>query len=74
MLLIKGVKVIDRAVYDRIEKLKTDALVLDKFYIPTRYPNGLPEITPETAYTEKEALEGIRIAKEFYFFINGLFD
>jgi len=37
---------------------------LDKFYIPTRYPNGLPGGLPSQAYTEPEArsaLEGARL-------------
>lgn len=42
--------------YDPIRKLKSPAAFLDKFYIPTRYPNGLPELTPSEAYTHKEAL------------------
>jgi HEPN domain-containing protein len=24
--------------------------ILDRFYIPTRYPNGLPDITPDVAF------------------------
>ena len=31
------------------------AKALDKLYIPTRYPNGLPDLTPSEAYTETEA-------------------
>jgi HEPN domain-containing protein len=27
------------------------AAFLDKFYIPTRYPNGLPDLTPGQVYT-----------------------
>lgn len=32
---------------------------LDKFYIPTRYPNGLPEVIPADAYTSAEASAAI---------------
>lgn len=28
---------------------------LDKLYIPTRYPNGLPELTPEDFYIKEDA-------------------
>ena len=28
---------------------------IDRFYIPTRYPNGLPDITPDIAYIEEDA-------------------
>jgi HEPN domain-containing protein len=30
-------------------------MVLDRFYIPTRYPNGLPDITPDVAFTNEDA-------------------
>jgi HEPN domain-containing protein len=32
------------------------ALLLDKLYIPTRYPDALAELTPSQAYTRAEAL------------------
>ena len=28
------------------------AATLDQFYIPTRYPNGLPDLTPHEVYTK----------------------
>ncbi|MEZ0321969.1 MAG: HEPN domain-containing protein [Thermus sp.] len=31
------------------------ALALDKLYIPTRYPDALPGLTPKKAYTREEA-------------------
>jgi hypothetical protein len=34
------------------------------FYIPTRYPNGLPDLTPSEAYMEEDAEECIRHATE----------
>lgn len=30
-------------------------MVLDRFYIPTRYPNGLPDITLAAAFDEADA-------------------
>jgi predicted nucleotidyltransferase len=33
------------------------------FYIPTRYPNGLPDITPDVAYTDEDAEACIGYAK-----------
>lgn len=36
---------------------------LDKLYVPTRYPNGLPEMTPAEAYTAKEAADAIAAAE-----------
>ena len=36
--------------------LTGDAALLDQFYIPTRYPNGLPSpAVPGEAYTEAQA-------------------
>ena len=29
--------------------------VLDRYYIPTRYPNGLPDLTPGQVYFRKDA-------------------
>ena len=40
------------------------AKALDKCYIPTRYPNGLPSGAPADAYTEKEARQAIRYAED----------
>jgi len=36
---------------------------LDKLYIPTRYPNGLPELTPSEVYIEEEAQKAIESSK-----------
>ena len=32
---------------------------LDKLYIPTRYPDGLPDLTPSEVFTEADALAAI---------------
>ena len=39
------------------------AKMLDKFYIPTRYPNGLEAGAPADAYTAAEAEQAIRHAE-----------
>jgi HEPN domain-containing protein len=39
------------------------AALLDKFYIPTRYPNGLPDLTPGQVYTRKDAQQGLETAQ-----------
>jgi HEPN domain-containing protein len=36
---------------------------LDKFYIPTRYPNGLPDLTPGQVYQRAEGEEGLQTAR-----------
>jgi len=38
------------------------AATLDKFYIPTRYPNGLPDLTPADVYREHDGLQGVEVA------------
>lgn len=39
------------------------ALALDKLYIPTRYPDALPGLTPKEAYTREEAEKALRDAQ-----------
>lgn len=39
--------------------LRPTGAALDKFYITTRYPNGLPDGVPADAYTEPEASDAI---------------
>lgn len=42
-----------------------DAVKLDEYYIPTRYPNGLPGGVPSQFYTDpKEAEEAMSLAKK----------
>lgn len=40
------------------------AKILDKFYIPTRYPNGLVEGAPTEFYTREEAEHALACATE----------
>ena len=41
------------------------AALLDKYYIPTRYPNGLPDLTPGQVYTQGDAAFGLVAASSF---------
>jgi len=43
----------------------TNAAHLDKFYIPTRYPNGLPDLTPGQTYISQDSTQAIEKAKFF---------
>ncbi len=45
-------------------KLLSYAKVLDKHYIPTRYPNGFESGAPTDFYTQEEAENAIQYAKE----------
>ena len=48
---------------DFSEKVKRWA-VLDAYYIPTRYPNGLPDSIPARVYTEETAKNAAALAEE----------
>ncbi|MCX6383575.1 MAG: HEPN domain-containing protein [Actinobacteria bacterium] len=42
---------------------------LDKYYIPTRYPDGLPGGIPSNAYIEEDAKMAISMAEEIMDFV-----
>jgi HEPN domain-containing protein len=52
-------------------KLSEAAKILDKHYIPTRYPNSFERGIPADYYTQKEAKEAIKNAKEIIKFCQG---
>jgi len=39
--------------------------LLDRYYIPTRYPNGIPDLTPGVSYFQQDATVAIQTAKFF---------
>ena len=41
------------------------AALLDRFYIPTRYPNGLPDLTPGQSFFAPDAEQAITVATAF---------
>ncbi|MCX5885332.1 MAG: HEPN domain-containing protein [Proteobacteria bacterium] len=43
-----------------------DARFLDKLYIPTRYPNGLPQGIPHDYFTKSDAEQAIEAAWRIY--------
>ena len=54
---------------DGTSRLITDQLVqsaatLDRFYIPTRYPNGLPDLIPSSSYFQSDADTALFAASE----------
>lgn len=49
--------------FENSDELADLAALLDKFYIPTRYPNGLPDLTPGQVYGRKDASEGLDAAR-----------
>ena len=62
--LIEGLEDVDLKLYQELKGLINEGTVLDRFYIPTRYPNGLPELTPAEAYLEGDAASCIQQATE----------
>lgn len=46
-----------------LQPLLLQALALDKLYIPTRYPDALPGLTPKEAYTQEEAQKALMDAQ-----------
>jgi HEPN domain-containing protein len=62
--LIEDLESVSPDRYNEFEPLTRRALILDRFYIPTRYPNGLPDITPDVAFTGEDAEECINHAQK----------
>jgi HEPN domain-containing protein len=60
--LIEDLDKVDLNLYDRVKGLIRAGTILDRFYIPTLYPNGLPELTPGEAYMDEDAELCIRQA------------
>lgn len=53
------------------EPLMEGAKILDKYYIPARYPNGFDIGAPMDYFTEKEANEAIDYASKIIRFCEG---
>ncbi len=47
--------------------------ILDGHYVPTRYPNSLPDSIPARVYTRDAAQEAVRLAREIVTFVQGWF-
>ncbi|MGP3666789.1 MAG: HEPN domain-containing protein [Candidatus Bathyarchaeota archaeon] len=46
------------------DKTVQAAKTLDKYYVPTRYPNAWVEGSPDEYYTRRDAEESIRLAED----------
>ncbi|MBI4335136.1 MAG: HEPN domain-containing protein [Candidatus Omnitrophica bacterium] len=53
------------------EGLIDKAIVLDRYYIQTRYPNGFDVGAPKDYFTKKDAEEGVSHAEEIIRFCRG---
>jgi len=49
--------------YPSFRQYEEDAGILDQYYIPTRYPDALPDGAPYEVYSEKQAEEAIERAR-----------
>lgn len=52
--------------------LRKSARILDLYYIPTRYPNGLPGSLARDAFTKEQATEGLDVSERFVQIAHGL--
>ncbi len=64
--LLRELEEVAPELYLGLKDLLEAAATLDKYYIPTRYPNGLPDLTPDEVYTRREAEEALDLAERFY--------
>ncbi|MBO8129266.1 MAG: HEPN domain-containing protein [Peptococcaceae bacterium] len=55
-----------------IADIRKEAALLDKYYIPTRYPNGLPGGIPSMAFDEGDSSRALQIAEKVLQFIRRL--
>ena len=55
---------------EEFDSLITIGAFLDRFYIPTRYPNSLPSGIPAHAYRQKDASEAIKLAQKILQFVS----
>lgn len=56
--------------YDaKFKSLRKKAASLDKYYIPTRYPNGLPGGIPADAYQKQDAVSALRMTSDILKFV-----
>lgn len=46
--------------------------ILDGYYVPTRYPSGLPDGIPADVFTEKAANDAVQLAGEVVDFVDQL--
>lgn len=67
-----GIKaLLEKLPYEDSSMFLEDAKFLDKMYIPTRYPNSLPEGIPHDYFTKSEAIQAVDAAKRIYEWCKG---
>jgi len=61
--LIDDLESVNLTVHQYFAQYARAGLVLDRFYIPTRYPNGLPDLTPAEAFVADDAANCVLLAE-----------
>jgi HEPN domain-containing protein len=72
--MIDDLEVIDINLYRSLLNCTREAVVLDRFYVPTRYQNGLPDITPDEAFDEEDAAACIEYAHKIIGAVKGILE
>lgn len=52
--------------YTHLDKFLNDCLILDQYYIPTRYPDAVIGIKPSGLPSQEDAEEAVRIAQTIF--------
>ena len=60
--LIEDLQALDYVLFGRFQRHIQAAAKLDRFYIPTRYPNGLPDLLPDAAFFREDAASAIEMS------------
>jgi HEPN domain-containing protein len=61
-------------VFSDVERFKSHAALLDQYYIPTRYPNGIPEGSPFETYTGEQAAQAVSYTSEIIEWVSTIVD
>ena len=72
--LISDLEDLDVSLYESLKELIPYAGKLDRFYIPTRYPNGLPDLIPEQAFFEEDASSAISFCESILTAVKTILD
>lgn len=62
--LISDLKEFNIDLYHTVEELIPLGSKLDKLYIPTRCPNGLPDLTPDDSFMPEDAEAAVKSAEK----------
>lgn len=62
--LLEDLRDFDPDSYAKLNRFNQAALLLDRLYIPTRYPNGLPDLIPDEAYSCEDAEDALAKAND----------